>query len=89
MDLEIIKIAADTKNNKELKNFTHKSKYKSKLCGDEIEISLVIKNQKILDMGYQCKSCIYCQASASLISKLSINKNYQHDTKMKKNYIDY
>ena len=45
------------------------------MCGDEIEISLVVKNQKVLDMGYQCKSCIYCQASASLLSKLSINKS--------------
>ena len=75
MDLEILQIAADTKNNKDIKNFTHKSKYKSKMCGDEIEISLIIKDQKILDMGYQCKSCIYCQASASLLSKLSINKS--------------
>ena len=75
MDLKILQIAADTKNNKEIKNFTHKSKYKSQLCGDEIEISLIIKDQKILDMGYQCKSCIYCQASASLLSKLSINKS--------------
>ena len=74
MDIEILQIAADTKNNKEIKNFTHKSKFKSQLCGDEIEISLIIKDQKILDMGYQCKSCIYCQASASLLSKLSINK---------------
>ncbi len=75
MDLEILQIAADTKNNKDIKNFTHKSKYKSKMCGDEIEISLIIKNQKILDMGYQSKSCIYCQASASLLSKFSINKS--------------
>jgi len=75
MDLEILQIAADTKNNKDIKNFTHKSKYKSKMCGDEIEISLIVKDQKILDMGYQCKSCIYCQASASLLSKLSKNKS--------------
>ena len=75
MDLEILQIAADTKNNKNIKNFTHKSKYKSKLCGDEIEISLVIKNQKILDMGYQCKSCIYCQASVSLLSRKIKDKN--------------
>jgi len=74
MDIEILQIAADTKNNKKIINFTHKSKFKSQLCGDEIEISLIIKDQKILDMGYQCKSCIYCQASASLLSKLSINK---------------
>ena len=77
MDLEIINIAADTKHNKELKNFTHKSKYKNPLCGDEMEISVVVKNQKILDIAYQCKSCIYCQASASLLSKLSINKSLE------------
>ena len=77
MDLEIINIAADTKNNKELKNFTHKSKYKNSLCGDEMEISVVVKNQKILDIAYQCKSCIYCQASASLLSKLSINQSLE------------
>ena len=75
MDLEILQIAADTKNIKDIKNFTHKSKYKSKMCGDEIEISLIVKDQKIIDMGYQCKSCIYCQASASLLSKLSVNKS--------------
>ena len=75
MDLEILKIAADTKNNKEIKNFTHKSKHKNPLCGDEMEISLIVKNEKILDIGYQCKSCIYCQASASLLSKLSMNKS--------------
>ena len=42
-----------------------------------MEISVVVKNQKILDIGYQCKSCIYCQASASLLSKLSINKSLE------------
>ena len=77
MDLEILKIAADTKNNKEIKNFTHNSKYKNQLCGDEMEISIIVKNQKISDIGYQCKSCIYCQASASLLSKLSINQSIE------------
>ena len=75
MDLEIINIAADTKHNKKLRNFTHWSKYKNSFCGDEMEISIVVKNHKISDIGYQCKSCIYCQASASLLSKLSINKS--------------
>ena len=75
MDIKILQIAADTKNNKEIKNFTHKSKNKNPLCGDEIEISLIVKNKKILDLGYQCKSCIYCEASASLLSKLVIKKS--------------
>ena len=75
MDIKILQIAANTKNNKEIKNFTHKSKNKNPLCGDEIEISLIVKNKKILDLGYQCKSCIYCEASASLLSKLVIKKS--------------
>jgi nitrogen fixation NifU-like protein len=28
-------------------------------------------------MGYQCKSCIYCQASVSLLSQKIKNKNLQ------------
>ena len=75
MDIKILQIAADIKNNKEIKNFTHKAKNKNPLCGDEIEISLIVKNKKILDLGYQCKSCIYCEASASLLSKLVIKKS--------------
>ena len=47
MDIKILQIAADTKNNKEIKNFTHKSKNKNPLCGDEIEISLIVKNKKL------------------------------------------
>ena len=48
MDLQIINIAADTKNDKKIKNFTHKSKYKNSLCGDQIEIRLIVKKNKIL-----------------------------------------
>ena len=74
MDLEIIKIASNTVNNKNLNNCTHTVKQKNPLCGDEMEINLTVKNNKIQDFGYQCKSCIYCQASASVLSKFSINK---------------
>tara|TARA_A100001011_G_scaffold391049_1_gene475696 strand:- start:232 stop:630 length:399 start_codon:yes stop_codon:yes gene_type:complete len=74
MDLEILNIASETDNNKDVKNHTHFSKLKNPLCGDEIQIKLVIKNDLITDFGYQGKSCIYCQASASLLSRISINK---------------
>ena len=73
MDLEVLNIAADTDNNRDIKNRTHVSKLKNSLCGDEMQIELVLKNEKILDFGYQGKSCVYCQASASLLSKISIN----------------
>ena len=69
MDLKILEIASHTENNKILKNYTHKSKHKNPLCGDEMEISLIVDNDVIKDMGYQCKSCVYCQASVSLLSR--------------------
>ncbi len=74
MDLKILEIASNTENNKVLENHTHKSKNKNPICGDEMEISLFVKNNKVIDMGYQCKSCIYCQASVSLLSQNIKNK---------------
>ena len=73
MNLEIINIAADTKNNKDIKNHTHFIKLKNSVCGDEIQLKLIIKQDKITNIGYQTESCIYCQASASLLSKISKN----------------
>ena len=34
-----------------------------------MEISLIVKDDVVKDMGYQCKSCVYCQASVSLLSR--------------------
>ena len=73
MDLEIIKIASDTQNFKDLQNYTNQSSSKNPLCGDEIHIKLIIKNQKVIDFGYQGNSCVYCQATSSLLSKKTIN----------------
>ena len=72
MDLKIIEIASHTENQKVIKNYTHQSKNKNPLCGDEMEISLIVKDNIIEDIGYQCKSCIYCQASVSLLSRFVI-----------------
>ena len=75
MDLKILEIASNTENNKILTKHTHKSKNKNPICGDVMEISLIVKNNKVLDMGYQCKSCVYCQASVSLLSQNIKDKN--------------
>ena len=74
MDLRILEIASYTDNNKVLSNPTHNFKSKNPLCGDEMEISLIVKDEVVKDMGYQCKSCVYCQASVSLLSRKIKNK---------------
>ena len=63
-------------------NYTHISKKKSPVCGDEIEITLKIKNDKISDFGYQGKSCVYCQASVSLLSRKIIKKKITYANKL-------
>ena len=75
MDLQIIKIASENKNQKILKTYTHKVKNKNSICGDEIIIKLLIDNNIIKDIGYECKSCVFCQASVNLLSKKIINMN--------------
>ena len=74
MNLDILKIASDTTNLKNILDFTHKGKSKNPMCGDEIIFMFKLSKNKIVDCGYEGKSCIYCQASASLLSQISINK---------------
>ena len=77
IDKEIIKIASNTENHGVLNNHTHSSKLKNSICGDEMKIYLIIENEKIIDFKYECKSCIYCQASVSLLSRSAKNKSIE------------
>ena len=39
-----------------------------------MEVGVKISKNKILDFAYQCKSCIYCQASVSMLTRKIKNK---------------
>ena len=75
---EIIKIASNTSYVGLKNNYTYKSSKKNSMCGDLIKVELVVKKSKINSMRYETESCIYCDASASLLAKqirgLSISK---------------
>ena len=77
IDKEIIKIASNTENHGVLDNHTHFSRLKNSICGDEMKVYLIIEDNKILDFKYECESCIYCQASVSLLSKNAKNKSIE------------
>ena len=78
IDKEIIKIASNTENHGVLNNHTHSSKLKNAICGDVMKIYLIIKNDKIINFKYECESCIYCQASVSLLSRNAKNKSIEN-----------
>ena len=77
IDKEIIKIASNTENHGVLNNHTHFSKLKNPICGDEMRIYLIVKDDKIANFKYECESCIYCQASVSLLSRSAKNKSIE------------
>ena len=77
IDKEIIKIASNTENYGVLDNHTHFSKLKNSICGDEMKIYLIVQNNKIANFKYKCESCIYCQASVSLLSRKAKNKSIE------------
>ena len=77
IDKEIIKIASNTENHGVLNNHTHSSMLKNSICGDLMRIYLIIENEKIIDFKYECESCIFCQASVSLLSKNAKNKSIE------------
>ena len=75
IDKEIIKIASNTENHGALDNHTHFSKLKNAICGDEMKVYLLVENNKVLNFKYECESCIYCQASVSLLSRNAKNQS--------------
>ena len=75
IDKKIIKIASNTENHGVLDNHTHFSKLKNAICGDEMKVYLIVKNNKVANFKYECESCIYCQASVSLLSRNSKNQS--------------
>ena len=77
IDKEIIKIASNTENHGVLDNHTHFSKLKNAICGDEMKVYLLVENNKIVNFKYECESCIYCQASVSLLSRNIKNQSIE------------
>ena len=77
IDKEIIRIASNTENHGTLDNHTHFSKLKNSICGDDMKIYLIVENGNITNFKYECESCIYCQASVSLLSRKTKNKSIE------------
>ena len=66
---EIIKLASNTSNSGLENVYSHRVTLKNTLCGDKITLEILCNEKKINSMKYETVSCIYCEASASLLSQ--------------------
>ena len=66
---DIIKLASNTSNVGLKNKYSHKISLKNSTCGDKITLELIADKKKISSMKYETISCVYCEASASLLSR--------------------
>ena len=66
---DIIRLASNTSNVGLKNKYSHKISLKNSTCGDKITLELIADKKKISSMKYETISCVYCEASASLLSR--------------------
>ena len=54
------------------------------LCGDELEMHLNIKDDKVADVKFTGKGCAISQASASMLTELILGKDFEYVKKLTK-----
>ena len=74
MNLDILKIASDTNNNKNIKNYTHHSKLKNSMCGDEMQIDLIIKKIKLLILVIKVSPVFIVKLQQAYFQKFQLMK---------------
>ena len=66
---DVIKLASNTSNVGLENKYSHKISLKNSTCGDKITLELITNKKKISSMKYETVSCVYCEASDSLLSR--------------------
>ena len=54
------------------------------LCGDELEMHINIKDNKVSDVKFSGKGCAISQASASMLTELIMGKDFDYVKKLSK-----
>ncbi len=57
------------------------------LCGDELEMHINIKEDKVADVKFTGKGCAISQASASMLTELIMGKDFEYVKKLAKEEI--
>ena len=83
---KILKLASFNKNTIELKKFDSSCSLKNPMCGDEVNIKILLEKKIIKDISAKVRGCALCEASAGLVVKVFKTKeipiiNFMQDFK--------
>ena len=74
------------RNNGELDDFTHEATGDNPLCGDQISIKLIMKDDKITDVKFTGSGCAISTASASVLTETIKGKSRDEIEKLFGNF---
>ncbi|HOP50845.1 MAG TPA: SUF system NifU family Fe-S cluster assembly protein [Ignavibacteriales bacterium] len=74
------------RNFKKLENYTHFAKGHNPLCGDEIDIYVLIENNVIKDISFQGQGCAVSKSSASIMTTLLKGKTLEEAEEIYENF---
>ena len=63
------------RNFKEIEQASHSAKGHNPLCGDKIDIYIIIKDNLITDVGFTGSGCAISKASSSLMTEALVGKS--------------
>ncbi len=72
---KILQLAALNKDCTELRDFDSSFKLKNPLCGDEVNVKILIKNKIIKNISAKVRGCALCEASAGLVVEVFKEKH--------------
>lgn len=76
------------RNFQKLESFTHSSRGKNPLCGDDYTIYLKIANNIIEDVGFEGQGCAISKSSASILTTYLKGKTIEEALKLKDKFIE-
>ena len=54
---------------------SHRSLGRNPICGDVVQVFLIIEDEKVKDIGFSAQSCALCKASASIMCELLFGRS--------------
>jgi len=70
------------RNFHEIEHPSHSAKGHNPLCGDKIDIFLIVKNEVIMEVGFTGSGCAISKASSSLMTEALVGKTIAEAEKL-------
>src|SRR3990172_2442593 len=70
-----------------IKDPTKKTSVSNPLCGDDIEMEIVFKKNRVTEIKFKGKGCAISQASASILTDYALNKSKDDLKKLDKEFM--